>query len=310
MTRPAISRHSSLRAWIPWLALATLWAGAFSLACLVSARPLDRQAMEPVRSVTGALLGASRLGLSSYFYEMADLYFHRGIEHTVTEGFQDSLFQSALSEVSPRGHLHIAGSNVKEMMPWLWVAIEMDPHNVDLYLVAAFWLAGDGNRPDLADEILRLGQCEIPFSYQIQLERGRIGLKHGNLAAAKGAFDAGLAFWPGKDDPNSQGTRADRASLLLYRALLHEADGERPEAIVQLREILKMFPERKSLESRIRTLEAGNEPSLLASGLWRSILQQEDEARLAREEEEHGHEPAEHGTGTNESPVPGRHQHD
>ncbi|MGQ9663594.1 MAG: tetratricopeptide repeat protein, partial [Kiritimatiellia bacterium] len=195
---------------------------SFTLSCLlVAAHPTQNESQG--RSIAAALLGESRLALSGHFYEMADTYFHRGVGHVHEEAFSDGFFQKIHKQFSPREHVHVKGRQINEIMPWLKLAIRMDPHNVELYTVAAFWLATEGRRPDTALDVLRQALANNPYCYQAQLELGRIYLQMGKLSEAKRAFDAGLAFWEKAAKKESSDAHWDRAALLLYRALLHEA---------------------------------------------------------------------------------------
>jgi len=171
-------------------------------------------------------------------------------------------------------------------MPWLRLATIMNPHDVRIYLDAAFWLAHEAARPDIAEKVLLEAQVNNPFNYQIQTDRGRIFLMQHNMENAKTAFDAGLAFWPGREDKDTFECRNNKARLLLYRAMLHEADGNLAEAVSCLREILKLFPERKELLDRIKDLKEGKEPSLLASKVWSDMLKH-DTARKAEDRCQH-----------------------
>lgn len=218
------------------------------------------------------LLGESKVALTWYFYHQADTYFHGGWEHLKNEAFRGSIYQNMAGEISPRYHIHLGGSEVKEIMPWLRLATLTDPHDIRIFFDSAFWLTHDAKRPDLAEQVLLSAQIENPFNYQVQLERGRIFLVQNKLEEAKHAFDAGLAFWPSKDNANTETAMDGKARLLLYRALLHEADGEKKEAISNLQAILQLFPKRTYLLARIHDLQEGKEPSLLAPKIWNDML--------------------------------------
>jgi len=239
------------------------------------------------------LLGESRMGISGYFYEMADLYFHRGVPHEHEEAIHGTWFQQRLAEVRPSTHLHAEGQASHEIVPWLRLATTMDPHNVDFLLLAAFWLRREAGELELAQELLKVAQVTNPYQYEIQLERGRLYLYQGAIAEARGCFDAALAFWPSHLDPTDDGARHDRARALLYRSLIHEVDGETEQAIAGLREIMVLFPERRHLQDRIEMLAHGDEPSLLGASVWNNLLQTEDERSMlcgAEDAEEHVHD--------------------
>jgi tetratricopeptide (TPR) repeat protein len=259
----------------PWIAIVVAWEVVFLLSCRLAPTLNGDHEARHERSVVGVLLGESRTALSGHFYVIADKYFHKGAERVTPQVFRTRILQRALREISPEVHAHLGNKDVSQMMPWLWLAIRMNPRCVETYLVASFWLAGDIGRPDLALEVLRDAQQSIPFNYEIQLEKGRLLLRETKIEAAKHAFDAGLAFWPSGQDPQGEIPKHDKASLLLYRALLYEADGKKNSAVSALEDILVMFPERTHLVERVSELEQGTEPALLAPGLWEQMLKTE-----------------------------------
>lgn len=269
-----------------------LTGGAFALSCRIQARtsPLPPS---HTPSAGAALLGQSRLGLSGYFYAMADLYFHRGVPHQHEEAIHSTWFQKRRTELKPHAHLHATGHAAQEVLPWLRLATALNPHNVDFLLLAAFWLHHKAGSIDLAHRLLKDAQADNPFEYEIQLERGRLYLYENNIPAARRCCDAALAFWPSRLAPAETEARRDRARILLYRSLIHELDGEREKAVAGLREILRLFPERTHLRDRIRTLAQGREPVLLENAVWNNLLQSEGEHSMLCSEghaDHHEHE--------------------
>ncbi|MDD4870550.1 MAG: hypothetical protein PHR77_08315 [Kiritimatiellae bacterium] len=256
----------------PWGLLALAWGTSFCCSCWFSHATANNAIKDKSNSTAVMLLGEGKTALSDYFYEQADTYFHGGWEHQKKEAFHGGLLQKMAADVSPRYHIHLSGHDVKEIMPWLRLATLMNPSDVRKYLDSAFWLAHDAARPDLAEQVLAEAQINNPLNYQIQIERGRVFLMEKKLQEAKNAFAAGLAFWPGKEKTDAFETLDGKARLLLYTALLSEADGNKQDAILFLKEILKIFPERAAIRDRIKDLEDGKEPSLLASRIWTDMI--------------------------------------
>lgn len=73
----------------------------------------------------------------------------------------------------PEGHVHLKGNEEKEMLPWIKLAVEMDPHNVDAYAVGGYWLREMG-RTNEAKAFLRDGQRNNPDNSEIYFELGRL----------------------------------------------------------------------------------------------------------------------------------------
>lgn len=281
--------YRSSKVW-SWGTLIAAGGIAFSLSCVLATVPERDDDGTHHRSGVELLLGRSRLAFSRYFYEMADVYFHKGVEHLSKRAFQGGFFQDLSQELSPERVVHMAGTGIKEMMPWIWLAIRMDPHNLEPYLVGAFLLSREVGRPDLAHEVLREAQYNNPYNYEAPLEEARLYLKEKKTRDAQHALDVAMAFWPGGRDANAPDVKDDKATILTYRGLLHEVDGENANAIGDYRAILELFPDRAMFQHRIDKLEQGSQPSVLATRVWRDMLREQDKQTDARHDAEHGRE--------------------
>jgi tetratricopeptide (TPR) repeat protein len=274
-------RGPGLHHGLPIVTVLALWTATFSLSCWrdivgdSTAPPGGRRAA----GAMDAMLGAGRSAVGGGMFDLADLYFHRGVQRSAPASSRDWALQRLARQISPEGRAHREGGDVREIMPWLWLAVRARPDHVDTYLVASFWLATAIGRRDLAIQLLTEAQQNIRCAYEIQLEKGRLYLRERRLAEAKSAFDAGLAFWPGDRDPRERDARLDQARLLLYRALLHETDGELAKAAANLRAIVTLFPDRSYLLDRAAELESGRSSALAASDYWQRLLDGEDRQR-------------------------------
>lgn len=253
-----------------WLTFIVLFGISFILSCVITTSFSKQAALSS--GIAAKVMGDSRTAMSQHFFETADLYFHKGAEHIKQKSFSNDIFQRTRKIVSPTKHVHIAHSNIKEIMPWLWLSIKMNPQNMEAYLVTSFWLSTAANKPELALEILHEAQLNNPYNYQVQIEKGRIYLKQGHLDEAKQAFDASLAFWTKTADPLNKDQQMDRAEALLYRGLIAEHDNDTTLAIRLYKEILTHFPGRSGIRSRISILEKGGKPKILANSVWDNIL--------------------------------------
>ena len=264
----------------------------FSASCLLTASNMPARITEGGdTSVAAAIMDAGRTAVSAYLYEKADLYFHAGKQRKTTLAFTGSPFQKLASQLNPTEHVHITGKGVEEILPWLWMAIRADPHNLQHYFVASFWLAHETGRPDLARALLAEARWNNPYSYTVAMEDAMIALKNKQIGEASLLLDAGLAFWERNAPTRNEDERSDKARMLLYRALLHEAAGNAPDAIRLLEEILALYPARKGIHARIDELKAGDRPSLLASGAWSDILRSEIDSQREHncEYDDHDH---------------------
>jgi tetratricopeptide (TPR) repeat protein len=273
--------------------LASLAALSFSLACRLTTDP---SCTPPVStSLLGRLLGESRRAIGDDLFEQAERYFHRGVGHSrkaVSMGF----LQRLSDEVQPRVPEHLSGGDIYEMMPWLRFATRMDPHNVDAYLGAAFWVAAqdDGHQQHALD-ILSEAQRNNPADYRIPLERAQLLIHDGELHKAARAVDLALVMWGNTRGVDPGQKRLDRAALLNYRGLLHELDGRSAEALVCYREHLRIRPEADGVRQIVQGIEQGTRSRVDAEKVLQGLMKKKitpDEYCHHDDDQPHDHETA------------------
>jgi len=267
---------------------------AFILSCRLSIANTSYTNSEE-NSLTEKLLGDTRLAISGKLYSQADVYFHRGVPHEKQHAFESNPFQLIHNVVSPAKPSHLSGAtDIQEIMPWLDMSIRSNPQNLDSYLVAAFWLSSEAQLNDQALQLLNRAQRNIPYSYEVQLAKGRIFLHTGEYNLARQAFSASLAFWNEAADQTSEGDLLDKSQALLYRALLYENSGMTAEAISDLRAMLMIGPENPLMQKRMLNLQKGKATAPAAHDLLASILNKQDKQSRKCEHEDHNHQEHEH----------------
>jgi len=248
------ARSAALKTAWPWLLLLALWTAAFAAVC-----SLPQEAWAHAgegASVTDRLLGSTRMIIGEAFYEQSDNYFHRGVPHQKKKAFHD-IFQTWAHHVRPVSHEHATGKSVYEVMPWLDFTVRMNPHHVEAYLVAAYWLAGDGERPDLAMQIVADGLRANPGDYQLHAERGRLYLQQGENDRAEKALETAVRLWPSGYDPDDPMIRYDLARSLSYLSVLRQAAGRLEAASESAARAAALFPQNTSLRARAGELARG-----------------------------------------------------
>src|SRR5690606_34860071 len=74
-------------------------------------------------------------------------------------------------------HVHLEKGNEREMLPWLRLSAELDPHNVEAYTVAAYWLRKRLEKTDEAERFLREGLRKNPNHPEILNELAWLNLE-------------------------------------------------------------------------------------------------------------------------------------
>lgn len=260
-----------------WVALflAVMWGAAFALCCQLTSAPLmpgdETDSPATAGSVAIKALGASRVAVGDQLFANADRMFHMGVGVYRRSAFT-SWFTRLGQAVVPEGHVHLQAESVNELVPWLYFATRANPHNVEAYVVAAFWLAGAGGRPDLAERVLDEARANNPKDYRVYLEKGRLALKSGALTEAARAFDAAGALWERDPGPDKIQAQLDRAEMLVYRGLLYEDGGDVPRALTCYRNMLALFPGRVGIRERVAELAERGCARVAPAAMWQTIM--------------------------------------
>ncbi len=174
--------------------------------------------------------------------------------------------------LKPRGHRHLHGRREeREILPWLWAAVKVDPKHIDAYLDGAYFLAERLGRPDEGLRMLDEGLRHNPGSVRIYFARGtmlfhRFDDREGAFSTFAQGREAWLEQWEDWRQTMACGqTEAEQPDTLIYYRLLgymgHIAERqERPEqALALYGEALPFSPSprlRDQLLARIEGLEA------------------------------------------------------
>jgi len=246
-------------------------------------------------SVLVALMGDSRRLFAHEFFARADAYFHSGFYPTIFDA-QKPGSESDLKEEShdkpagaepheeessflgapkdwldrfgrnfyPTVHTHLHGGNEREMLPWLKLSADLDPHELDTYLTASYWLRTSLNKPEEAEQFLREGQRANPDSYAILLELGRIYADNRKSPrVARNIFVLARQKW------RQQDAAGDKPDPHAYEEILGEivrtdrALGDLKQQLADLEELVKVARGKEPLQLQIDDLKAKlGEPKL------------------------------------------------
>jgi tetratricopeptide (TPR) repeat protein len=238
---------------LPQLSALVLWVAAIgSGVYLSSASPAGSNGQS---GGAAYLLGPARALLSASLYERADLYFHKGAPRHKEEAFQ-SIFQKWQKLINPDEHRHTDAAETLEIMPWLRLATQSDPHNIEAFMVAAYWLNGECGEPELALDVIREAAAHNPGRYEVYLEKGRILLSIDKPTAAMDAFESALTLVRNKEQSDPEQAAIDHSLLLTIQSYLHEAQGDRDGALRSAQRYIQLHPDRAQAAERLARLQS------------------------------------------------------
>lgn len=92
---------------------------------------------------------------------------------------------------APQQHIHLDGERAVELLPFYWVALRANPHDVEAWTTAIFIASSQLNDDDLAKRLIAETKERNPLSAEVAFAEGRYLRKNGkgDLLAAKKCFE-------------------------------------------------------------------------------------------------------------------------
>jgi hypothetical protein len=231
--------------------------------------------------IFNVVLGDSRKLFANSFYVKADEYYHSGYYPSMFDdntAFQTTHMAADTGAVNsknqgdehgflgptrnwidafgrqfiPNRHTHLdeggarddlgGTDEVREILPWLKLASDLDPDNVQTYTVTAFWLRERMNNTAEAEAVLHEGLRNCPGSYDILFELGRLYYEsYHDRDRARNVWEEAARQWK-KDYPHLTPEEQKDNTFIMeqictHLAKLEEDAGNLPKAIYWLQQI-------------------------------------------------------------------------
>jgi len=258
------------------LTLLLLLVACFSLATHLRPRQAARESRaQQGGNVLALLLGDARKMFASQMFSKADAYFHRGNypsifdqtpreeenhmtgeaerheEHADEEpdGHEEETppardwIEGFGRRFYPTAHAHLKEGDEREILPWLRVAAELDPHRVETFAVTAYWLADRLDKVDEAEQFLREGLKENPNAPELLYELGRLLYQKRNDASrARNLWTHALRRWHEVEEPKEKPNKLLLAEILGGLTRVEADAGRFNEAVEYLKQLKEASP--------------------------------------------------------------------
>ncbi len=282
-----------------FLLLVALLVACFGLAAHLEPQFQAWRGSRAAGDIFNVVLGDSRRMFANSFYVKADEYYHSGYYPTMFDdnaAFQTTHMAADTGAVNdknhgdehgflgptrnwidafgrhffPDRHTHLdsggadddlSGSeNVREILPWLKLSADLDPDNVQTYIVTAFWLRQRMNNVKEADAVLHEGLRNCPGSYDILFELGRLYYEsYHDRDRARNVWEFGARQWrkiyPPLEPEAQKDDRFIMEQLTTHLAKLEEDAGNLPRAIDWLEEAQKVSVTPGEIQKQISRLK-------------------------------------------------------
>jgi tetratricopeptide (TPR) repeat protein len=270
------------------LVLALLFTLCFSLATHLQPRQSARvEAEGQTGNVLVLLLGDGRKMFANQFFAKADTYFHKGNYPSIfdrdtppeenhmageashgehADGDHDTHAAAAPpaqdwiasfgNHFRPVGHEELGGDVQREILPWLRLAVELDPHQIQTYAVTAHFLRDRMGRVDEAKEFLREGLRFNPNQPELLYQLGACLRKQNDLTRANNLWTAALRRWRETEQPKKEPDLMLLRSILDGLTLVAVQEGRISQAIEYLQQLKDVSPLPENVQKRIDELKA------------------------------------------------------
>jgi len=154
-------------------------------------------------------------------------------------------------------HTHLANGKEREILPWLRLSAELDPHRIETYTVAAYWLRRDLGNIKEDEAFLRQGLEANPASYELLIDLGRLYYEnYDDAARARNLWTAALRRWMAQEGGKPEPDLAALGQITVRLARLEESQGHYAKAIELLEIALahKASPQPEALRQQVQAL--------------------------------------------------------
>ncbi len=242
------------------------------------------------------LMGDSRRMFANHFFVKADAYFHNGMQPTVFDeaqpdadhlaghdehGQHEEEQHSYLGEPTdwidafsrnfyPTKHTELPDAGTgeeREVLPWLKLSTDLDPHRVQSYLVAAYWLRERMNKVDEAEKYLREGLRANPGEPEILYELGRVAFEsRHDHPRARFLWQRAQDQWQAQEGSKAEPDWFLLRNILSMRSRVEEEDGHIDLAVQFLQTATDAGPGSNMFDRRLQVLREKQATSSSASG--------------------------------------------
>lgn len=273
----------------PSLILAFLMVLCFSLATWLQPHVASLGKRTQSDDIIKIVLGDARRMFANEFFTKADVYFHSGYYPS----FFDQAYQQEVPDVKQIAHgqddhddeAHEKGMNflgqphdwidrfgrhfysshhshldkpgeAREILPWLRLSAELDPQQIDTYIVGAYWMREHLNKIDEAEEFLREGLQANPNSYEILFDLGKLyNENRHNPTLACNIWELALRRWTEQDDAGHDPDIGVYGDIVANLAHVDEEQGNLQAALEYLEIEVNVSPFPGAVQKQIDELK-------------------------------------------------------
>lgn len=148
-------------------------------------------------------------------------------------------------------------AEMREILPWLTIAAELDPNRIETYTVGAYWLRTRMSKPQEAEQFLRDGLRSNPGSHAILFELGRVYKEsYQDPGRARNVWELALKRWNEQESPKLEPDTFALLQINWQLAQLERESGNFAKAIAYLQTAKRVSPNPDEVQKRIDEIQA------------------------------------------------------
>jgi len=152
-------------------------------------------------------------------------------------------------------HTHLEGGQQRELLPWLKISAELDPHQISTYLVASYWLRRTDKSLE-AEKFIRQGLEANPQNCELLFELGQIySVDRQKPDRAQHLFEMALTSWEAHEQPKEKPDLILLANIASHLSRIEEAKGQYQAAIGHLERARQASPHPEAIAKQIEELK-------------------------------------------------------
>ena len=221
------------------------------------------------------IFGEFRDYLSIVSFLNADMYFHGGVSHTLEEGetlhlleekdirqdqhvngkmehhdhdhhhgeeikaVTNNVLLNINNAIALTEHKHLLGNEEKELLPWLYYSVKLNPHNILAYVIAGYWVGIRMKQPEEAVSFLKKGLTDNPRSWELYKTIGEIYfIGEKDYKKAQGYFERAKDIGDSENIDNM-----DKRGIYVFLAESYARLGELKKSLAIYDKLLIYFPD-------------------------------------------------------------------
>ncbi|MFH1995368.1 MAG: tetratricopeptide repeat protein [Candidatus Omnitrophota bacterium] len=175
---------------------------------------------------------------------------HREDEHDHSRHAEDlgpNILPKIAHAIAVTEHKHLTGAEEREILPWLYYTVKLNPHNELAYVLGGYWVGVRLKKPSEAVKFLLEGVSNNPNSWRIHQAIGEV------YYMAEGDFEKALRYLERAKELSERENidKFDKRVLYVPLAEAYARIGKPERSLELYEELLTDFPNNQIVQERI-----------------------------------------------------------